>query len=101
MQLGGLIDGILEPGGLIDRVCFNLLKKATRLLGLALKVDVLLEGLPLLVELVKRLGLEERTGVDALSLQVVTRGLRGGWRGGEGWGRWRVEGSDHAPTSFS
>ena len=71
MQLGGLIDGILEPGGLIDRVCFNLLKKATRLLGLALQVDVFLEGLPLLVELVERLGLEERTGVDAFGLQVM------------------------------
>ena len=100
-MLGGLIDGVLATGGLIDWVCLNLLKKATRLLGLALKVDVLLEGLPLLVELVEGLGLEERAGVDALSLQEVTGGLRGGRRGGEGWGRWRVEGSDHAPTSFS
>ena len=56
---------------MIEWVCFNLLKKPTRLLGLALKVDVLLEGLPLLVELVERLGLEEKTGVDALGLQVV------------------------------
>ena len=84
MQLGGLIDGILEPGGLIDWVCFNLLKKATRLLGLTLQVDVLLEGLPLLVELVERLGLEERTGVDALSLQVVIGlGGVGMWAGVE------------------
>ena len=61
----------MESGDLIEWVCFNLLKKPTRLLGLALKVDVLLEGLPLLVELVERLGLEEKTGVDALGLQVV------------------------------
>ena len=56
---------------MIEWVCFNLFKKPTRLLGLALKVDVLLEGLPLLVELVERLRLEEKAGVDALGLQVV------------------------------
>ena len=83
---------------MIEWVCFNLLKKPSRLLGLALKVDVLLEGLPLLVELVERLGLEERTGVDALSLQMVV-GL-GGWGCGQGWSRGRVDGSHHAPTIF-
>ena len=89
----------MESGGLIEWVCFNLFKKPARLLGLALKVDVLLEGLPLLVELVERLGLEERTVVDALSLQVVI-GLGGGWGCGQGWSRGRVEGSHHAPTIF-
>ena len=98
MESGGLIDRILQSGGLVDRISFNLLKKPTGLLRLALEVDVLLEDFPLLVELVKRLRLEEGAGVDALRLQVGLQGVRGRW---QRWCRGRIQWSHHASTSFS
>ena len=100
MESGGLIDRILQSGGLVDRISFNLLKKPTGLLRLALEVDVLLEDLPLLVELVKRLRLEEGAGVDALRLQLVVglQGMRGRW---QRWCGGRIQWSHHASTSFS
>ena len=98
MESGGLIDRILQSGGLVDRISFNLLKKPTGLLRLALEVDVLLEDLPLLVELVKRLRLEEGAGVDALRLQVGLQGVRRGW---QRWCGGRIQWSHHASTSFS
>ena len=98
MESGGLIDRILQSGGLVDRISFNLLKKPTGLLRLALEVDVLLEDFPLLVELVKRLRLEEGAGVDALRLPVGLQWVRRGW---QRWCGGRIQWSHHASTSFS
>ena len=100
MESGGLIDRILQSGGLVDRISFNLFKKPTGLLRLALEVDVLLEDLPLLVELVKRLRLEEGAGVDALRLQLVV-GLQWVRRGWQRWSGGRIQWSHHASTCFS